>query len=377
MSEKRTNKIYGEAKECFKNDFKEEKIMRIQHNISALNSATSLKKAQNATAKNLAKLSSGYAINKAADNAAGLAISEKMRGQIRGMKQASANATDATNLIQTAEGFMKTTNDILQRMRELAVQSANGTYDTGTKGQTAIGNKAVTGDRQKINEEIQQLTDELDRIAKTANFNGMKLSNQSFSFQVGANTYTKYTSNAQYTSKGTTAIDWSKKPAGTTTTGFTNATATTAANADMSDKNAEVIEIKIGAFDSKSLGVDAIDAKDTAVAPNGSTPSTQGKGIDLTTQAGANAAIDAINNAISKVTSYRAQLGAVQNRLEYTIDNLATSIENTTASESAIRDTDMVSEMMDYTKNNVLNQAATAMMAQANTQTQSVLQLLQ
>lgn len=355
--------------------------MRIQHNISALNTASALKKGQKATSSNLAKLSSGYSINKAADNAAGLAISEKMRGQIRGMKQASANATDATNLIQTAEGYMKTTNDILQRMRELAVQAANGTYDTGVAGQdVADKTNIATGDRAKINEEIQQLTDELDRIATTANFNGMKLSNSSFAFQVGANTYTEYTSNARYTS-ATKGINWKAGTAETAAannmTGYAQATSATDQSAIMGSKNAEVIEVKISAFTSEALGV----AAKTSVGetPSDADKSTvdKSKGIDLTTQAGANNAIDKINAAISRITSERARLGAVQNRLDYTIDNLDTSIENTTASESAIRDTDMVSEMMDYTKNNVLNQAATAMMAQANTQTQSVLQLLQ
>lgn len=361
--------------------------MRIQHNISALNTAAALKKGQKATSSNLAKLSSGYSINKAADNAAGLAISEKMRGQIRGMEQASANATDATNLIQTAEGFMKTTNDILQRMRELAVQAANGTYDTGTTGQQVDKSGTVaTGDRAKINEEIQQLTDELDRIAKTANFNGMKLSNAKFAFQVGANTYTGYTSNARYTSAGVKPIDWTKEVSTGTSTGFTYSTADIKANDSMSgtgttNKNAEVIEVAIGGFDSKSLGVNAqkITTNGKFETSNGSTiiAAEADRGIDLTTQASAEMSIDRINAAISRVTAERARLGAVQNRLDYTIDNLSTSIENTTASESAIRDTDMVSEMMDYTKNNVLNQAATAMMAQANTQTQSVLQLLQ
>jgi flagellin len=359
-----------------RNDFKEEKIMRIQHNISALNTSKALTKAQNAQSSSLAKLSSGYSINKAADNAAGLAISEKMRSQIRGMEQASANATDATNLIQTAEGYMSTTNDILQRMRELAVQAANGTYDTGTTGQKATSD-TVTGDRQKINEEIQQLTDELDRIAATANFNGMKLSNTKFSFQVGANTYTKYTSNATYTSTGVTPINWTAGVSSTTSTGF-NYSTSVKAGAKMDTKNAEVIEVAIGGFDSKSLGVNAADPQ-TVKNLNSISDSTvtSGQGIDLTTQAGATASINTINAAISRVTAERARLGAVQNRLDYTIDNLSTSIENTTSSESAIRDTDMVSEMTEYTKNNVLSQAATAMMAQANTSTQTVLQLLQ
>jgi len=312
--------------------------MRIQHNISALNTSQALAKNQKATQSNLSKLSSGYSINKAADNASGLALSEKMRGQIRGLTQAKKNATDGINLINTAEGYMSTANDILQRMRELAVQSANGTYDTAASGVTkANAVEEATGDRAKINEEIQQLTDELDRLAETANFNGMKLSGKDYRFQVGADTKsaTNYGKGAVENLKSD-GLDQTK----------------------VRGTNSQVINISIGGFDSTKLGVDSTK-------------------INLTTQACANKAIDTINSAISQVTAYRARLGAAQNRLEYTIDNVDTAIQNTTSSESAIRDTDMVDEMMSFTKNNVLNQAATAMMAQANSQTQSVLQLLQ
>jgi len=327
--------------------------MRIQHNISALNTSAALSKNQKATQSNLSKLSSGYSINKAADNASGLAISEKMRGQIRGLTQAKKNATDGINLINTAEGYMSTANDILQRMRELAVQSANGTYDTATNS-TPNTTAAATGDRAKINEEIQQLTDELDRLGDTANFNGMKLNKQDFKFQIGADTGDDY-----------------KLPSGTKG-------ATEKLKSDGLDEvkaqgtNNNVIKVSIGGFDSTSLGVNAAAAGKKAADIKAGT-----NGIDLTTQENANASIDVINSAIAKVTAERARLGATQNRLEYTVDNLSTAMENTTASESAIRDTDMVSEMMSFTKNNVLNQAATAMMAQANSQTQSVLQLLQ
>lgn len=171
--------------------------MRIRNNMPALNTSNRLKKNRKESASLLEKLSSGYSINKAGDNASGLAVSEKMRSQIRGMEQASNNATDAVNLIQTAEGYMSEVNNILQRMRELCVQSANGTYDTGVPGQSVLTTAA--GDRAKINEEIQQLTDEIDRIAKTASFNGMKISGGVFAFQVGANAQTKYDSNAVYT----------------------------------------------------------------------------------------------------------------------------------------------------------------------------------
>lgn len=324
--------------------------MRIQHNISALNTSQALAKNQKATQSNLSKLSSGYSINKAADNASGLAISEKMRGQIRGLTQAKKNATDGINLINTAEGYMSTANDILQRMRELAVQSANGTYDTkSVTASAANATTASTGDRAKINEEIQQLTDELDRLATTANFNGMKLSDKTYKFQVGADTGKSYTDS------------------GISTHGASNLEAANDGGAlTVRGSNTNVISVKIGGFDSTTLKVKAGN-------PTGTDPT----GIDLTSQTSANKSIDIINNAISTVTAYRARLGAIQNRLEYTVNNLDTSIQNTTASESAVRDTDMVEEMMSFTKNNVLNQAATAMMAQANSQTQSVLQLLQ
>jgi flagellin len=282
---------------------KEDLIMRINHNISALNTYRQLSINNTAGSKSLEKLSSGYRINRAGDDAAGLAISEKMRGQIRGLNQAERNAQDAISLIQTAEGALNETHSILQRMRELAVQAAS---DTNTKI-----------DREELQKEIEQLLEEIDRISTDTEFNTMTLLNGDYSteasaltFQVGAN------------SEQVVSIQLNDMSA---TTGLVLTTST----------------------------------------------------VDLTTRTGATEAIEKIDEAIKKVSSERAKLGAMQNRLEHTINNLSTTAENLTASESRIRDVDMAKEMMEFTKNSILQQAATAMLAQANNQPQGVLQLLQ
>lgn len=269
--------------------------MRINHNIAALNTHRQLTMNNTAASKNLEKLSSGLKINRAGDDAAGLAISEKMRGQIRGLDMASKNAQDGISLIQTAEGALNETHAILQRMRELAVQSAN---DTNTDE-----------DRAHIDAEVIQLNQEIDRIASTTQFNGKNL------------------------------LDGS----------VTGLILHIGANADQS------LSVAIASMDSAALGVD---------------------GIALDTQAGANDAITAVDAALNLVSTTRAGLGAVQNRLEHTIKNLGTSSENLTEAESRIRDVDMAKEMMEFTKNNILTQAAQAMLAQANQQPQGVLQLL-
>jgi len=274
--------------------------MRINHNISALNTYRQLSINTTAGGKSLEKLSSGFRINRAGDDAAGLAISEKMRGQIRGLNQAERNSQDAISLIQTAEGALNETHSILQRMRELAVQSAS---DTNTDD-----------DRGEIQKEITQLQTEITRISTDTEFNTMKLLNGSFqstalTFQVGAN--------------------------------FN-----------------QVVSLTVGNMDADTLGVGT-------------------EHINLATQASAAAAITTIDTAIGKVSSERAKLGAMQNRLEHTINNLGTTSENLTASEARIRDVDMAKEMMEFTKNSILQQAATAMLAQANQQPQGVLQLLQ
>ena len=275
--------------------------MRINHNISALNTYRQLSINNTAGSKSLEKLSSGYRINRAGDDAAGLAISEKMRGQIRGLNQAERNSQDAISLIQTAEGALNETHSILQRMRELAVQSAS---DTNTDD-----------DRKELQKEISQLLEEIDRISTDTEFNTMKLLNGSYettalTFQVGAN-------------------------------------------------SGQIVDINLNDM--------------SATTGLGLSTTT----VNLETRTGASTAIEKIDEAIKNVSSERAKLGAMQNRLEHTINNLGTTSENLTASESRIRDVDMAKEMMEFTKNSILQQAATAMLAQANSQPQGVLQLLQ
>jgi len=276
-----------------------EVIMRIQHNINALNSLRQLGTNNTATGKNIEKLSSGFRINRAGDDAAGLAISEKMRGQIRGLEQAQQNANDGISLIQTAEGGLNETHAILQRMRELAVQSANGTYQNSV-------------DRENLEKEATALKSEIDRISSATHFNKIQLLDGTMSnltFQIGANGNTDQT-------------------------------------------------VSLAVTDMSSSGLVLKD-------------------MSVSTQSAANSAIALIDEAINKVSGTRADLGALQNRLEHTVNNLGVTSENLTAAESRIRDVDMAKEMMQYTKNNILTQAAQAMLAQANQQPQGVLQLLQ
>lgn len=270
--------------------------MRINHNIASLNTYRQLSANNVNTQKSLEKLSSGLRINRAGDDAAGLAISEKMRGQIRGLEQATRNAQDGISLIQTAEGALNETHSILQRMRELAVQGAN---DTNTDD-----------DRAQIQEELNQLMSEIDRIATDTQFNTLPLLGGTFeaTLQVGAN-------------------------------------------------GNQIIAFSIAAMSSGAL-----------------TLSTSN--ITVIDNASASIAINAIDDAIKAVSSERSKMGALQNRLEHTINNLSTSAENLTAAESRIRDVDMAKEMMEFTKNSILSQAAQAMLAQANQQPQGVLQLL-
>jgi flagellin len=276
--------------------FKEEFKMRINHNISAMNTQRQMSYNSVNSAKSMEKLSSGLRINRAGDDAAGLAISEKMRGQIRGLDMAGKNAQDGISLIQTAEGALNETHSILQRMRELAVQASNDTNDD-------------TVDRKAMDTEIDSLKKEIDRIATDTEFNTKKLLS-------GATTDLKFHIGA---------------------------------NKDQS------ITVTLKAMDLAELGVDT---------------------VKVSTQGDANTAIDTINLAINEVSEFRSQLGATQNRLEHTINNLGTSAENLQAAESRIRDVDMAKEMMSFSKNNILSQAAQAMLAQANQMPQGVLQLL-
>ena len=509
--------------------------MRIQHNIAALNTHRNLGANQAAASKNLEKLSSGFKINRAGDDAAGLAISEKMRGQISGLDMASKNASDSISLIQTAEGALNETHSILQRMRELAVQSSNDTN--------------VTDDRDALQKEISQLTQEIDRVANTTEFNTQKLLNGGFkgTFQIGANENqtmdmnigkmdsaslgltgtttvqtgvaasgadakpladgeykvsgsslldskgnqvgkvagkevtltdgtTKYTFDkattlkdgstisikdgkgslesgleitATYSTTGTKGgeplatgeytvndtgnglVDSAGKPVtlagvgaftaatGVITNGTTGDVSTynfgtglkagdkitinsdntatlspkSGSAKDLASGSYEISGDKVikdnkvvGSFDAgagvatikngdKDVQIDAVKLNlGTALADKST---FQINGVDIADRDKASAAITSIDNAIKKVSDQRSSLGAVQNRLEHTINNLGTSSENLTAAESRIRDTDMAAEMMAFTKNNILTQAAQSMLAQANQQPQGVLQLLQ
>ena len=270
--------------------------MVVQHNLSAINTNRQMGVVTDALQKSTEKLSSGYKINRAADDAAGLSISEKMRSQIRGLNKASDNAQDGISLIQVAEGALNETHSILQRMNELATQAAN---DTNT-----------SVDRQSIKDEIKQLNEELDRISSTTQFNKQDLLTGGFSgkLQVGA-------------------------------------------------LEGQTMDVKI------SLAVSANGLKVSAV--------------EVSTNVKAGAAMQSIQDAIESVSKQRSKLGAIQNRLEHTINNLDTNAENTQAAESRIRDTDMADEMVQYSKNNILSQAGQSMLAQANQSNQGVLSLLQ
>lgn len=275
--------------------------MRINNNLMAMNTHRQLSITNNSGAKAMEKLSSGFRINRAGDDAAGLAISEKMRGQIRGLNQASRNAQDGISLIQTAEGAMNETHAILQRMRELAVQASNDTN--------------VTVDREAIKEELIALHEEITRIADQTEFNTQKVI-------------------------GTAAV--------------------TALKLHIGANESQNISIEFKNMQASATGVINIATAD----------------LSVTAQTAANALITKVNDALVNVSTERAKLGAIQNRLEHTIKNLDTASENLQASESRIRDVDMAKEMMEFTKQNILQQAATAMLAQANQAPQGVLQLL-
>jgi flagellin len=292
--------------------------MRINHNIAALNTYRQLTINNASGSKAIEKLSSGLRINRAGDDAAGLAISEKMRAQIRGLEMASKNAQDGVSLIQTAEGALNETHSILQRMRELAVQAANDTNDDS--------------DRAQLQEEVDALVNEIHRIATTTEFNGMTLLDGSLS--------------------DTSGSDGSDN----------RVTFHIGANAGQN------LKLEIG-----DMGVGSTALNLGTVDENGVVTAT----VNIKTQTGADAAITTIQNAIDTVSTQRSKLGAAQNRLEHTIANLGTAAENLTAAESRIRDVDMAKEIMEFTKTSILTQAAQAMLAQANLQPQGVLQLLQ
>ena len=403
--------------------------MRIQHNIMAMNAYRNYNNNTSALSKNLEKLSSGYKINRAGDDAAGLAISEKMRAQITGLKAASKNVKDGVSLVKTAEGALKEVHDMLNRMDSLATQSANGTYDNEV-------------DRLNLQKEVTALRSEIDRIADSSNFNGKKLLDGT----LDGNATTVFKGDAD-AGNNTSAVDATIKAQGKVSIGgaekdltFKLAVGTEGAAIDgngvvtvtlTAKKNYSAAEIqnviknaKLTAItndDDKKAVQSALDnvtvsGKGVTSAGNGTeladkagtqTPATgealtlqigdtadsfnkmkvnvgdmhsKALGIDTLTiadQDGAAAAIQKIKDAINTVSSTRGDLGAIQNRLEHTQNNLSVMTENIQDAESTIRDTDVADEMMAYTKNNILIQSAQAMLAQANQVPQGVLQLLQ
>ena len=285
--------------------------MVINHNMSAMFAQRSQGLTDLANQKSMEKLSSGMRINRAGDDASGLAVSEKMRAQIRGLNQASQNAENGISFIQTTEGYLQETEDILQRIRELAVQSSNGIYSDE--------------DRMQIQVEVSALVSEVDRIASSAQFNGMNMLTGRFAQATGENVIT----GSMWFHIG--------------------------ANMD------QRMQVFIGTMTAEALGIREIGT---------------GTKITLAAPDDANHAIGVIDEALKKINKQRADLGAYQNRMEYAVRGLDIGAENLQASESRIRDTDMAAQMVEFTKNSVLQQAGTAMLAQANTQSQNVLSLL-
>ena len=286
--------------------------MVINHNMSAMFAQRSEGLTEVNQQKNMEKLSSGMKINRAGDDASGLAVSEKMRSQIRGLNQASTNAKNGISFIQTTEGYLQETEDIIQRIRELAVQSSNGIY--------------TDEDRMQIQVEVSALIAEVDRIASHAQFNGMNMLTGRFAKETGENSVT--------------ASMWLH------------------IGANMDQRT----QVFIGTMTASALGVRELGTEEI---------------MTIATPEDANRAIGTIDEALKKINKQRADLGAYQNRLEYAVKGLDVAAENTQASESRIRDTDMASQMVQFTKNQILTQAGTAMLAQANSQSQTVLSLLQ
>ena len=408
--------------------------MRIGNNISAMNTLNRLTVNNSQLSKSLEKLSSGSAINRASDDAAGLAISEKMRAQIAGLEQASKNAQDGISLVQTAEGALDQTHTALRRMYTLAMQAKNGTI--------------TTEDRSKIQDEINARINEIDRVAETANFNGIKLFDGSLDSEstvaeptatVGLTGDATGITAADVTFEADLTIPQQSALLSALSNGITVAVSAADAvtvDADQlegftltynagditvedeegtllatieltgtadggagggtyalsfagGNTDGKALELQIGASSAEAdkidVSINRMNAASLLVQADGTTSalvdlSEDGDGslmsLDMTTPDAASAAINSINNAIEKVSTQRAALGAVQNRLEQTIENLSTTAENMSAAESRIRDVDMAKEMTNFTKNSILSQASQAMLAQANALPQGVLQLL-
>jgi flagellin len=382
------------------NHFKEETNMIINHNLQAMNSYRQLGANQANGAKSMEKLSSGLRINRAGDDAAGLAISEKMRGQVRGLNQATRNSQDAISLIQTAEGALNETHSILQRMRELATQSAN---DTNTDQ-----------DRNELQKELNQLTSEINRIGNNTEFNQKKLLNGSQSLdagkrvaeagnttsgnglhmQVGANSSQNFTVDifdmraealgiASSTSGSTAQIGkasdigetnaWVTGGAAGTETFYTASGGSTTGDKVLTENGTTISAELVN----KSENAKFASGSANVLTDAGNKTGDKVVALDIRNHEKATAAISVIDAAINQVSAERSKMGAFQNRLEHTISNLGNSSENLQAAESRIRDVDMANEMMNFTKNNILSQASQAMLAQANQRPQSVLQLLQ
>ena len=390
--------------------------MVVQHNLTAMNANRQLGVTTSSQAKSSEKLSSGYRINRAGDDAAGLKISEKMRSQVRGLNKASRNAQDGISLIQTAEGALNEAHSILQRMNELAVQGANDT------------NQSI--DRDAIDQELEALTAELDRISETTQFNKQELLDGSFSdkkLQVGANANQSISISIGKMDAKSIGLKDIKYFAGTDTISYSNISymgaeykydTSKSASANQDAFLSVVKEVGEAAFtddmigmnesgkytlgstaystieDAKAAGPSALASKYAAAAGSKWSELLSGAKTSGTTAGGfgdsadlgmptvsdfdkANATLKAVQNAINIVSTQRSALGAIQTRMEHTVANLDNVSENTQAAESRIRDTDMASEMVEYSKNNILAQAGQSMLAQANQSTQGVLSLLQ
>lgn len=366
--------------------------MIINHNLPAMNSYRQLGSNQASATKSMEKLSSGLRINRAGDDAAGLAISEKMRGQVRGLNQAQRNSQDAISLIQTAEGGLNEVHSILQRMRELATQASN---DTNTDQ-----------DRQELQKELNQLTSEINRIGNNTEFNQKKLLNGEqrldgsgytssagstsgggLKMQVGANSLQNFT--IDIFDMRAEALGVAGASSGVATVGKATYTTTTASSgtsqtyyaADGSKTSGKTVVTENGTTVSaelvaKSSGASFANGEMNKLTDVGNANGSGTYALNIMSHETATAAISVIDSAINQVSAERSKLGAFQNRLEHTISNLGNSSENLQAAESRVRDVDMASEMMSFTKNNILSQASQAMLAQANQRPQSVLQLL-
>lgn len=340
--------------------------MVVRTNMGAINANNALTKNNSTVNKNIEKLSSGFRINRAADDASGLAISEKMKRQIKALDTATANAEDGISLIQTAEGYMGEVHDMLNRMVELAEKAANGTYEmgksTGAAAYSASSTVSAGTDRAALQAEMDQLCAEIDRIASTANFNNNKIMNGAMQ------------SGYQKASMGSLG-------------GNTGASLKLQIGETSSEVDKLVVQVKSFKTEDLFAGISSTAGNTGMVLEN---KSEAGSGLNMKTNYGTSActinisdqdiaskAAEQLKKVIDDVSTQRANLGAMQNRLDYTINNLTTASENISAANSRIRDTNMAKEMMKYTQGNVLTQAAQAMLAQANQAPQGVLQLLQ